>query len=302
MKIVTGVGIGYLEDFFGGGLGFNMNFHGRSQAVISNVDIGPDKQSPLAQSKMDLQLAPAFTAGIYTNLKRVGGSHVNIHIGLTYRQETFLRIEPFQVENITNAGGIDMLVNLAVFDYYTPHYVSAGVAVDIGRLTISAQADWELWSKFRTSAAVIKAFDSLGKAALANGDTRSYEIPKFFDIVIPRVGLSAKVADWLDVMAGYYYQPTFVPNNAVKGIFNFLDNNKHIVSFGVRIGLPRLDFINGPADFIIGGQFQILEKRNVNKTPDPNLATDNSQADTLNPSYSYGGWNPTVTAELSLKI
>ncbi len=226
---------------------------------------------------------------------------LNIHIGLTYRQETFLKIAPFNVETITTAGNIDMNLNLAVFDYYTPHYVSAGVAVDIGRLTVSAQADWELWSKFRVGPTTKAAFEELAQVMLAEyGDTRSYTIPKFFDIVIPRVGLSAKVFDWLDVMAGYYYQPTFVPNYAVKGIFNFLDNNKHVVSFGVKIGLPRLDFINGSADFILGGQFQILEKRKVTKTYDPDYQNDDSK--TLNPSYSYGGWNPTVTAELSLKI
>ena len=298
--IATGVGMGFLEDFFGGGLGFNMAFHGQARSLISGVNIGPDTQHPPQQTKMDLQIAPEFMAGMYTNLKRIGGSHVDVNIGFSYRQETFLKIYPFSVETITKPGGIDMLLELAVFDYYTPHFLSPAVAVSFGRLTVTAQVDFELWSKFRFSNTMKKAFTDLQQAAAASGDTRSWAIPKFRDIYIPRVGLQARLADWVDLMAGYYWQQSFVPNAAVNGIFNFLDNNKHVVSIGARIGLPRLSFLVGQADLIIGAQFQILEKRKITKETD--TSADITQSATINPNYSYGGWNPTITAELSMKI
>jgi hypothetical protein len=282
--IDAGAALGFLEDLYAFGLGFNLSsFHGQTMSVISNGDIGPVRQYPLQQTKMDLQIVPSFLAGFYTNIKRIGGSHFNLSVGVSYRQQSYFEVQPFTVRNILNAGGVDMIFDLAIFDYYSPHTINVGVAVSTERLTLSAEADFELWSKFRTSRSLREALAKMG-----------YYIPTMLDIVVPRVGFKAKVFDWMDLMAGYYFQPTFVPNWATRGVFNILDNNRHVVSFGARIGLPRLDFLGGPADFTIGCQFQILEGRYVVKTDDPN--------NTMNPNYNYGGWNPTISAELSMKL
>lgn len=292
--IVTGLGFGFLDDSFGFGIGANVSFHGEAKSMLSNVDIGPDEQTPYTQSKMDLKVAPSVVAGFYGHLEKIGGSKIGLDMGLSYKQESYLEIYPFVVRNITRAGGIDMTVDLSVFDYYTPHSISAGLAVKLGKLTLSGQVDYEMWSKFRVSTTMQNVFSQMQ----TDTSDKKYAIPTFRDIVVPRIGIAAKILENLELLGGYYYQQSFVPDEAVRGIFNFLDNNRHVVSFGLKIGLHKLPMFGGPTDIILGCQFHILEDRTVEK---PNDMVNGSE-NTYNPRYSYGGWNPTASLEIAMKL
>ncbi len=76
---------------------------------------------------------------------------------------------------------------------------------------------------------------------------------------------------------------SFVPDSAVGGIYNFLDNDKQVFSGGFNMKLPKFNNFPGQLDFIGSFQYQKLSKRYVYK---PEIS-DNQ--DNLNPSYSYGG-------------
>jgi hypothetical protein len=291
MVITTGFGWGILEDMLGFGIGMTANFGGKANAQASEVVIGPDEQTPFLQTKMDLQIVPSLVTGGYLSLKRIGGTHIDIDGGLTYRQENYMEVYPFMMDQIVKAGGVNILVRTSIFDYYIPHVITGGLSVKYRGLTVTGQLDIELWSRFHVSRTMRDFFAQLNKSATVPS---LYDLPKFNNIVTERIGISYKLFDWLDVMGGYYFQPTFVPNGSIRRLFNMLDNNRHVVSFGARIGLPRLAILGGPADFVLGCQFQILEDRKVNKT-------DEAKSD-LNPNYSFGGWNPTIMAEFSMKL
>jgi hypothetical protein len=81
------------------------------------------------------------------------------------------------------------------------------------------------------------------------------------------------------VLGGYYFQPSFISDLAGSGLANFLDNDKHVFSIGLKYLTPRLFTFYRPLEITVGYQMQQLEERKVYKT-DPTGP---------NPDYSYGG-------------
>ena len=124
------------------------------------------------------------------------------------------------------------------------------------------------------------------------------QFPEFDDILIYRVGVSYDVLEWLTVMVGYYYQPTFIPDEATETIYNLMDNNKHVASLGFTFTLgPVIAGMQGPLELSLAYQFQYLVSRDVTKNQVlintlMENAKDNNQVSydydpSLNPNYSY---------------
>ena len=95
------------------------------------------------------------------------------------------------------------------------------------------------------------------------------------------------------VMAGYYYQPSYVPENANRGIYNFLDNNKHVGSLGAMYIIPKSGNLGGALEFNFSYQYQYLVAESVTK---------DDQTNTLNPDYKYGGMVHTVMLDITMRI
>jgi hypothetical protein len=291
MLILSGLGFGFLEDIFGFGIGISAAFGGKANAIVTGAEIGPDEQTPAMQTKMDLKIVPALVAGAYASLKKINRGKIRIDAGISYRQESYLEIYPFLMREITQAGAIDLTVRTSVYEYYIPHVVTGGVAVSFAGVTISGQVDYEMWSGFDVSRTIRDYYEEVRESA---SDPTIYELPSFDNIITPRLGLSYKPLTWLDLMVGYYHQSSFVPDKATTGIFNLLDNSRNVVSFGVGLQIPPLGVLRGPAAFKLGCQFQFLDKRTVTKTE--------ATRSTYNPDYTFGGWNPTVMAELGINL
>jgi long-chain fatty acid transport protein len=71
---------------------------------------------------------------------------------------------------------------------------------------------------------------------------RIYPSPQFHDIVVPRVGVEARIYDrprlGLDLRGGYVYEATPAPEQI--GESNFADGDKHTFSVGLGVELRRL--------------------------------------------------------------
>ncbi|MDD5713043.1 MAG: hypothetical protein PHY31_09860 [Smithellaceae bacterium] len=212
---------------------------------------------------MDLKALAAPTAGIALNLG-------DLDIGVSYRGSVWseLNIDVPTSADVALGQTIPLMVKLVVFDYYTPETMSVGVGYRLGALRLSADYELQKWSGMKVSSAKKTYYQGLGVA-----------VPEFDDIWVPKVGVSFDVTKTISVMAGYYHQPTFVPDDANKTYFNFLDNDKDVFSLGLAVLLPKLEAMSCPVQINVGYQYQDLKDREVVKTNN----------NTYGPNYTYGG-------------
>ena len=87
-----------------------------------------------------------------------------------------------------------------------------------------------------------------------------------------------------------------------------MDNIKHIAALGLKFNIPKMGSMGGVAYITLTYQFQYLVPMSVSKNgfsidigtgaQDPALLS----AYLLNPSYSFGGMNHTIFAEIGMRI
>ena len=274
--ILAGMGFGFMNDLFGIGAGANVSFSGKGAVLLDNVELTSDPSTPYGQSKMDLKAAPAIVAGFYVSPGQLIPMLKGLDFGVSYRQESYMEIYPFATKAVA-LKSVKMAMTVAILDYYSPDIYTCGVAYTFWGLTLSADAEYHMWSNFKVNAA---------------NNMHYADMPKLTDIIVYRGGLEYQVADWLSFMCGAYYQPSFISDKAAAGEYNFLDNDKYVGSAGVKFALPRMLGFGGPVDITIAYQYQYLAKKTVTKdTP----TTDN-------PNYNYGGTDQSVLLGLCLKL
>jgi hypothetical protein len=306
--IMIGGGMGFMNDAFGGGVGVNVAFAGKGKMYME-AQLSASPQVPLGQSTMDLTVSPGAIAGIYFSPGKFASAIDGLDIGASYRQETQMKIDPFNAAAGILGGVINMNLMTAIQDYYSPHAISGGIAYSRWGLTLSADVNYEMWSK-----------STLGKVMKYH----YVGIPKFMDTLSYRGGIKYTLPPipllTVDLMFGYAYVPTYLSKNAgtamgirlgpvstqlASGMYNPMDNDKHEASFGIKFTIPKTWRLGG--QFIIGlsYQFQYLMPKKVSKngfsitdgTPDDMLETY-----MLNPSYSYGGMNHSVFMEVGMRL
>lgn len=276
-KIMVGFGMGFLKDMFGFGLGVNASFAGEGAVVMNGVQIGAAPQTPDSESRMDLALHPSVVTGFYFDFGKVLPVLNGLDFGASYRMETAMEIDPFNAAaDVPNV--MTMTMQLAIFDYYAPHTITTGVAYTRWGVTLAVDVDVALWKFYKVSTAVKENY----------GD----QLPSFKNIVIPKIGVSYQLLDWISLMGGYMFQPSFIPGGANSEDIDFLDNDKHIVSLGASFQLPKLFGFGGPIEATIAYQLQYLPEREVTKT-DPQETE---------PNYAYGGTCHAISVGFMLKL
>ena len=102
--------------------------------------------------------------------------------------------------------------------------------------------------------------------------------PGFHDIFVPRLGSEFFVNRHLTVRGGYSYQPSPVPDQ--RGITNYADSDKHVVSVGAGVNafLPP-NLLERPLHIDLVFQAQFLESRSVMKDDPEDPVGD----------YTFGG-------------
>ncbi|MHB8419055.1 MAG: OmpP1/FadL family transporter [Myxococcales bacterium] len=132
----------------------------------------------------------------------------------------------------------DLSVDVNGTYHFTPDEISLGASWQLlhGRLILAVDVDDQLWSEAPPPVAIIGV--GLPPALnLAYDATISPQNPatNFSDVWVPRIGVEWQPIDRLSLRGGYFFQPTFVPNQAPSPYANalFLDSDTHVFSAGV---------------------------------------------------------------------
>ncbi len=309
LGMYMGMAFGFMKDTMCIGMGSSIRMTGDGRMQMKELKMVNETQSPGGSTKMDMGMEIAPLIGFYINPEGFVSQLMNIEmifakgfeLGYTYRDELYVAFD------IEGEGEMDLLhitmdMAMAMADCYVPTMHSIGLAYTppfLPMVTLSGDLEWQLWSKFYIP-------ESRKTFAYRKGLT----VPEFDDIMIYRIGLSFKINEMLNLLAGYYDQPTFVPDEVNQGVYNLLDNNKNVYSAGIEIELPKIKGMQNPMQFSLAFQYQDLETRTVKKiraldTP----YTDGESADYIsqyrniyNPEYNYGGVNYTFVANVVIRI
>jgi len=283
--ILAGAGFGFLKDMFGVGVCINATFSGSGQMKLDDVLMEPDSQYPLSQTKMDLSIRPTINAGLYFSPGKITSVLEGLEIGTSYRMESYVAIDPLDAEATTLIFKMGLPMKTAIFDYYSPHIITAGLAyklpVPVVPITIAFDFEYQLWSQFKVSSTADRVLDE-----------KNIAIPDMKNIPVFRVGIEIIPAlTWMKVQTGYYYQPSFIPDQISSTVTNYLDNDKHVASLGFVFIIPPFLGLKGPLEISTGYQIQIMPEKNGYYIEE-----------TKTTSYTYGGINNLVTFSMSVKV
>lgn len=282
LMLLIGGGFGFFDDTIGFGFGTAQSMGGKGRIVTADLDLTTEEQSPYMESTMDFAIAemPLILGG-YIKPGRIFPLLDGLDLGISYRQESYLYVDDFKILSTVPIGDIVLQLNAAMFDFYQPPITRVGFAYQLDNLIVSGDLELREWSEFKVSDLAKNSYKVDGVII---------PIPKLDDVIIPRMGIEYRMNGVMNLLLGYYFEKSCVPDSAVNGIFNLLDNDKHVWSAGIQYRLPKsLPIINGfkgPADITATYQYQKLVDRDVRKT----LPTKE------NPDYSYGGTCQTFMA------
>ncbi len=240
-----GVGASILADVAGNGITFNVGIEGGEKVGESALDvIMPTAATPL----VGIMISPT----------------PRVRLAAAYRGELDLGLELDILANVDVAGVVtgDAIISLRAINYFTPHRVNAGIAVDVTEeLTLTGEIGWQNWAAFEGGVPDLRVIVALGISpplvpALFPEDN-------FKDTLTPRVGAEWQApigrADFA-VRAGYAYEPTPVPEQT--GLTSFADNDRHIVGFGLGLTLRAFEpILTRPVSFDLGLQWHHLKSR-----------------------------------------
>ncbi|MFW5860870.1 MAG: OmpP1/FadL family transporter [Spirochaetota bacterium] len=297
--IFAGMGFGFVDDMFGIGLGAHVWTGGKGAVELEEVEVGGDEQMPEQQILMDLEPVYAPAVGLYFSPGKIWDAMKGLELGVAYRGELWMEIYPFDTNATLTMGGVTMVMGLAIYDYYTPHIISAGAAYTplgiLPDLTVSLDVEYQMWSRYGVSRAkedYVEQYNEYNDP----GDP-DIELPEFRDIIVPKLGISYQLFSWMSVNAGYFYRMSFLEDDANNTVFNFLDNDTHVGSLGLTFIVPKKGPMVSPVEITIAGQFQYLVKQTVVKDD----AFDDSATTNLNPSYNYEGMVPSGFVEVIMR-
>lgn len=292
LSLYAGLGIGLFKDVVGFGVGFNFSITGKA-SIIPEKHITGIPMIPVGIAELDLNFDPDLVAGIYISPGNRGNILKGLELGASYRMESKWRLFPLAVIASILGSQIPASLNLAILDYYQPHTITAGIAYTRSIVTVSADVDYQIWSMFTN---------------MSTKSLQYYNLPKFRDIVLYKIGFKFAALNWLSIMFGYYYQPSILAKStgstlnmlldgSIKwGMYNYLDNDKHVASLGLKF-MPIIDSFKGRINITLSYQFQYLAEKSEKKYSDIATATYIS-----NPPYSYGGMHHAFICEIGFRI
>jgi hypothetical protein len=166
-----------------------------------------------------------------------------LRFGATWRGPLDLGLSLDVLTRVDVAGAItgDALISLRAVDLYTPHTVTFGAAVDIGKhVTATAQVEWQAWSRFEQTLPRLDVRLDLNVAPPLVQQNLAQ--PLFNDTWTARFGLEARrdVRDKVGLAAriGYGFIPS--PLASTPSAARLADGDRHVVAFGGGVELLRL--------------------------------------------------------------
>lgn len=239
----------------GAGIRLIISGNARMPSMISEglgIDLGRTRPSSAnLDLEVDTEIAPIAGVLIKPTDK--------LRFGYSFRGQLELDTAPVYASAIThsvpgsNLIDIPIVLNIPGFNaYFMPQQHNFGVAYNwTPRLLTSLDVSWFKWSSYRNP-------------------YRGGPTPKWDDTVIPRVGVEYKLTDALALRAGYFYEPSPVPNQYANS--NYLDTDRHVFSwgFGYTFNDP-LGVIKVPVTLDLAMQYWHLPSRTMDKD-DPSLS------------------------------
>lgn len=280
--VFSGLGLGFNNDMFGIGFGANIWTTGKGKIEMSNLELNSGKQIPSSQTQLDLSPKIAPVVGFYF-------SYADFDLGFSYKHELYMDL-PLETNASMLLAGVEMALELFVTDFYTPSSLTLGLAYKFMDLTLSMDVEYQMWSNFVKSKSAQNFVEIYNKD---NGDKEDIVLPEMKDIIIPKIGISYSGIKDLRINAGYYYRPTFLPSDAGKTFYNFMDSDTQVISLGVNYIIPRNSILLASMELNFTTQFQILSSKDVIKSAD--FVSD------LNPDYNFNGTVISVFAEILMR-
>lgn len=251
--LISGLSSQVIKNRLSIGAGASLSAGGEGKFKMTDVIIDPSGETQVPRQEVILKLTPAMAPVAGVQYAQAIDRHV-ITAGLSYRGELMIEMTPLEASATTSLLQIDLPLELAVRDFYTPHIINGGATFFYKKhIAMSLEIEYQMWSKFKNSAAREKyeTFDT------------------FKDIIVPKLGFEMPLAkEWL-IRSGYSYVPAFTPEQS--GLSNYLDNNKHILGAGFSYVLSPNFLLKQPTVIDFGLQAQLWQSRSTEKkdTSDP---------------------------------
>ncbi len=310
MFVVAGMGFGLYEDSVTMGFGFHMAMTGEGKMKMDDLAIVNEEQSPNASVKMDMGMDLSPMVGFYVDPENFL-AHFNVDLGMLkglelgakYNHEVYVAFDPFSGTGMMNLLNIELDMYLAMADYYEPTTWSVGMGYTPPFIpipaTLSLDIERQMWSGF-----------FFPGSRILYARRKGIPIPEFQDIWVYRLGFSVGVLDNLTLCAGYFLQPTFVPDSEVEGLYNQLDNDKTVYSCGFEYLLSKIKGMQNPVQINFAVQLQNLDERRALKNTALDAPYTEDLSDTkrteyrtlTNPSYNYGGSIISFVCEMIIRV
>jgi long-chain fatty acid transport protein len=233
--------------YIGGGLTYMSRTQGQVYLEGSIAISNPDDSSLKGRVDVDLVAVRYPQVGVLWEITK------RVAVGVCYRHSFSLSLDQaFRVDGNIGDPGLPPIVAGGHFaahsfstDLFQPWQLQAGVSAHLLRwLDVNVDLAYVRWHDFPVPASRLDLDVDVGQfnSALKLPSGRTYPDPQFHDIVVPRIGVEARVLDRervaLDVRGGYVYEATPVPEQI--GESSFADGDKHTFSLGLGVQLKRL--------------------------------------------------------------
>jgi long-chain fatty acid transport protein len=212
-----------------------------------------------------------------------------LQFGVVYRSENVVKEDQtLTLLPLGRDGGLSVPVKAEINSAYKPQqFVLSAAGRPFEWWTITVEGVYTGWSQYKEPFPKLTPdygdldfngidYDPAALVVPSDGDL------DFADTIVGRVGMEFMPVRHLNIMAGYAYEPTPVPDQT--GTTNILDADTNILAFGIGVNFGGEDDQFARID--VGGQYHLVADRTIEKTladMDPYYQTGNNAA--LNPAY-----------------
>jgi len=188
----------------------------------------------------------------------------SLALAAVYRESKTATLKP---ELKIFVGDEQILPTVTIFNQFNYEPREAVVAAMYSfreRLVVEVDVTWMDYSNYQVSTPKYEFEEEVPDWVKTLLSMNNFPDPEFKDIFVPRLGTEFMVNKYFTVRGGYYYQASPVPDQ--RGITNYVDADKHVISIGggVKAFLPP-KILERPIHIDFVFQAQILQERTVIK-------------------------------------
>lgn len=223
-----------------------------------NIDFTNDVTNSHSNVLVDYKFSP--TIGIYA--EAISG----LHLGFSYHAAERLKLEvPAKVYISEQIGQIP--VKLEGYAYTEPHTFAFGARYDFSHLSdshllsfaLNADFEWHHYNYPLSVSAEVKLFNDAGEVL----DASAQKKVSFEEAYRIRAALDWMPMDELRFSVGYAFEKTAIP--AQRNVFNILDADRQVITFGGVLWSPDHLFSGFKIGFATSARFGLYDSRDMEK-------------------------------------